>query len=172
MITLTSAAQAALTERVTCPIYLVEIDFDPTSRLSTHGDVSWNGEAWSGAQSLKVSGLTADGSGSGRATVLIGNADLAMGALVLNQGAADKAITIWGGDADALAAADPVLLFSGVIASAEVSEAAVTFQCAAAGTRTQMSPRRYIGPSAGFNSLIPAGTKIRFGTSVYTLERP
>lgn len=171
MITLTSAAQAALTARVTAPIHLIEIGFEPVSRFSTYGDVSWNGESWSGARSVKVSGLSADGSAASRATVTLGNLDLILSALVLNQGVVDRYVRIWGGSAAALAAADPVLQFSGTISYPDISDTHVILNCTSAGVRTQLSPRRFIGPSAGFNTLIPAGTKIKFGTETYVLER-
>lgn len=171
MRTLSSAAQTAMAARVTRPIYLVEIAFAPVSRLSTAGDVTWNSLAWSGAQWVEVSGLSSDGSGVQRAQLAIGNVDLVFGSLVLGQGVADRAVTIWGGDAAALATGDPVLVFVGAIASAEVSEQRVTLALSSIGARTQFSPRRFINASAGFNTLIAAGTQIRMGTQTYILER-
>lgn len=157
--------------RVTRPIYLVEVDFMPVSRLSTAGDVTWNGLSWSGARSVEVSGLSSDGTGSARAALSVGNVDLAFGTLALSQGVADRAVTIWSGDATALAAGDLVQVFAGVIQSAEVGDERVTFALGSVGSRTQFSPRRFIGPSAGFMTLLPAGTQIRMGTQTYTLER-
>ena len=171
MRTLTTAADAALAATITRPIALIEIGFAPTSRLSTAGDVTWSGYAWSGAQRVVVSGLSSDGSGSQSARVQIGNADLAFGALVLGQGIADRAVRIWTGDAAALADDDLTLAFSGVIASAEVTPAAVTMALVAQGSRTLFAPRRFIGASAGFSRLIPAGTQIKIGATTYTLER-
>ena len=171
MRTLTPAADAALSATITRPIALVEIAFAPLSRLSTAGDVTWAGYAWSGAQRVVVSGLSADGAGNQSARLEIGNADLAFGALVLGQGIADRPVKIWTGDAAALADADLTLVFEGVIASAEVTPAAVTMTLAAQGSRTLFAPRRFIGASAGFTRLIPAGTQIKIGATTYTLER-
>lgn len=171
MRTIAPAADAALSATITQPIALIEIGFAPTSRLSTAGDVSWGGYAWSGAQRVAVSGLSADGSGSQSARVQIGNADLAFGALVLGQGVADRSVRIWTGDAGALGDDDLVLAFSGVIASAEVTPDAVTLSLVAQGSRTLFAPRRFIGASAGFTRLIPAGTQIKVGSTTYTLER-
>jgi hypothetical protein len=41
----------------------------------------------------------------------------------------------------------------------------------AQGSRTLFAPRRFIGASAGFTRLIPAGTVIKMGSTTYTLER-
>lgn len=171
MRTLTPATDAALASTITRPIALVEIDFSPTARLSTAGDVTWSGQVWSGGQRVVVSGLSADGAGTQSARLEIGNADLAFGALVLGQGIADRAVRIWTGDAAALADADLTLAFEGVIASAEVTPATVTMTLAAQGSRTLFAPRRFIGASAGFTRLIPAGTQIKIGATTYTLER-
>lgn len=171
MLTLSAAAEAAMAARVTKPLYLVEIDFDPVSRFSTFGDVAWNGLDWSGARSVEVSGLSQSGNGIQSGTVTLGNVDLLIGALVLTQGVASRGVRIWGGDVAALAVGDPVMVFDGVISTPEVDMQRVTLTLTTEGVRTRMSPRRFIGPSAGFSSLIPAGTQIKFGTTVYTLER-
>ena len=171
MRTLTPAADAALSTTITRPIALVEIAFSPVSRLSTAGDVTWSGQVWSGGQRVAVSGLSADGSGNQSAQLQIGNADLAFGALELGQGVADRSVRIWTGDAGALGDDDLTLAFSGVIASAEVTPESVTLSLAAQGSRTLFAPRRFIGASAGFSRLIPAGTQIKIGVTTYTLER-
>lgn len=171
MRTLSSAAQAALAATITRPIYLIEIAFSSTSRLSTAGDVTWNGLDWSGGEFASVSGLSADGSGRQAGRIAIGNVDLVFGALVLNQGVSDRAVSIWGGDAAALAAGDPVLVFSGVIQSAEVSVNQVVLTLGANGSRSAFCPRRRIDSSSGFNHLSPAGKVIQLGTTKFTLER-
>lgn len=171
MRTLSTAADAALAATITRPIALIEIGFAPTSRLSTAGDVVWAGQPWSGAQRVAVTGLSADGSGSQSARLVIGNADLAFGALVLGQGVADRPVRIWTGDAAALADDDLTLAFDGVIESAEVTPEFVTMSLAAQGSRTLFAPRRFVGASAGFSRLIHAGTQIKIGSTTYTLER-
>lgn len=167
----TPAADAALSATITRPIALIEIGFAPVSRLSTRGDVSWGGHLWSGVQRVTVSGLSADGSGSQSARLEIGNTDLVFGALVLGQGVADRPVRIWAGDAAALADDDLMLAFDGVIASAEVADASVVMSLTAQGSRTLYAPRRFVGASAGFTQLIPAGTQIKIGSTTYTLER-
>lgn len=168
---ITPAADAALSATITQPIALVEVAFTPASRLSTRGDVSWGGHLWSGVQRVAVSGLSADGSGSQSARLEVGNADRVFGTLVLGQGVADRAVRIWTGDAAALATDDMALAFDGVIASAEVTDDSVVMSLTAQGSRTLYAPRRFVGASAGFNRLIPAGTQIKIGSTTYTLER-
>lgn len=171
MRTLSSAAQAALAATVTRPIYLIEIAFSPVSRLSTAGDVTWNSLSWSGGERVAVSGLSADGSGRQSGRVVIGNADLVFGALVLNNGVADRAVTIWSGDAAALATGDLEMVFSGVIGSAETSIEQVVLNLTSQGSRATVCPRRRIDASSGFNHLTPAGKQLRLGNITYTLQR-
>ena len=169
---LTSATQVATSAIVTQPIYLVEIAFSPVIRLSTLGDVEWNGQMWSGGQAIVVSGLSSDGRGGLSASLQVGNSDGAIGAIALGQGIADRSVKIWAGDAAALSAPEDMeLVFVGAVRSADVDENRASFRLEAQGTRTMRVPRRVIGPESGFNYLIPAGSKMTIGTTTYTLER-
>ena len=168
---LTDATLAAASSAVTQPLYLIEIGFTPALRLSTRGDVTWNGLAWSGGETIVVGSLDADGSGRQSGTVQVGNLDDYMGTLVLAQGVADRPVKVWKADGAALDVADPVLVFDGVATSADVDTSRVSLSLAGAGTRSAFAPRRVVGAAAGFTVLIPAGTKIRIGADTYTLER-
>lgn len=169
--TVSLAAQTALAATITRPISLIEIELSITVRLSSYGSVTWNALAWTGSQRVSVSGLAADGGGKQSGRIEIGNEDLLFGALLLNQSAVDKPVKIWQGDAGALGDNDLTLVFDGVISSFQVSPESVVIDLTAQGARTLFSPRRFIGASAGFNALLPAGTVIRIGNQIYTLER-
>lgn len=171
MRTLTPATTSATDATVTQPLYLIEIGFSPALRLSTRGDVAWNSLSWSGGEAIDVSSLDADGSGRQSGTVQIGNLDDYVGTLVLSQGVADRPVKIWKADGAALDVADPVLVFDGVIQSADVDTSRVSLSLAGSGTRSAFAPRRVIGAASGFNFLLPAGTKIKIGATTYTLER-
>lgn len=171
MRTLTEPTASATGATVTQPLYLIEIGFSPALRLSTRGDVTWNSVIWSGGELVAVSGLQSDGSGRQSGTIQVGNLDDYLGTLVLGQGVADRACKLWKADGAALAASDPVLVFDGVIARADVDVSRVSLILAGAGSRAAFVPSRVIGPAAGFSVLTPAGTQIRIGTSTYTLER-
>ena len=168
---LTDATINATALAVTQPLYLIEIGFAPALRLSTRGDVTWNALAWSGGEAIAVGSLDADGSGRQSGTVQVGNLDDYMGTLVLAQGVADRPVKIWKADGAALDVADPALVFDGVVTSADVDTSRVSLSLAGSGTRSAFAPRRVIGAAAGFNFLMPAGSKIKIGATTYTLER-
>ena len=168
---LTDATTAAADAPVTQPLYLIEIGFAPALRLSTRGDVIWNALSWSGGEAIAVGSLDADGSGRQSGTIQVGNLDDYAGTLVLAQGVADRPVKIWKADGAALDVADPVLVFDGVVERADVDISRVSLSLAGSGTRSAFAPRRVIGPAAGFNFLMPAGSKIKIGATTYTLER-
>lgn len=168
---LTDATISATDATVTRPLYLIEIGFAPLLRLSTRGDVTWGGNLWSGGEAIAVGSLEADGTGRQSGTVQIGNLDDYVGTLVLGQGVADRPVKVWKADGAALDVADPVLVFDGVIQSADVDTSRVSLSLAGSGTRSAFVPSRVIGAASGFNFLLPAGTKIRIGADTYTLER-
>ena len=168
---LTDATLSAAAGTVTQPLYLIEIGFAPALRLSTRGDVTWNALAWSGGEAIAVGSLDADGSGRQSGTIQIGNLDDYVGTLVLAQGVADRPVKVWKADGAALDVADPVLVFDGVVTSADVDTSRVSLSLAGSGTRSAFAPRRVIGAASGFNFLLPAGTKIKIGATTYTLER-
>lgn len=166
----TEAAAAAAARIVTKPLYLVEINWSPVSRLSTLGDRVWAGHNWSGIARISVEGLRADAAASQSARLTLGNVDLAFGALVLSR-VDDAAVRIWSAHADALADADPLLVFDGVIDSAEIDDKDVRLTLVGQRTRTASSPRLTIGPDAGFTVLLAPGTRIVAGSQTFVLER-
>ena len=168
---ITETLSTSSSSLVTQPLYLIEIGFTPALRLSTRGDVTWSALAWSGGETIVVSSLDADGSGRQSGTIQVGNLDDYVGTLVLSQGVADRPVKIWKTDGMALDAADPVLVFDGVVEGADVDTTRVSLSLAGAGTRSAFAPRRVIGAASGFNFLLPAGTKIKIGATTYTLER-
>lgn len=167
MRTLTVTMESSVNSTVTKPGYLIEIGFSTTLRFSTLGDVTWAGNAFSGARSISVRGLT-DAAG----TIEFGNADDGLTALLLNEGVADKSVRVWVADANALGDDDPVLIFDGVGDEVTVSTEKATVTLAAPSSQVLMSPRRFVGPSSGFNYLTPAGTTVKIGNTTLTLERP
>lgn len=169
-ITLTPAAAGAVQGPVTRPLYLIEIGAGLPARLSTGGNITWRGVVWSGGSRVVVSGISASVSAAQAGRISIGNARLDWGALLLNdsQGAPVK---IWSAQASALGDDDSLLVFDGVIDSADVSIEAVEIALATAGDRVQFSPRRVIGPDIGLTVLLPAGSRIPAGGQIHIIER-
>jgi len=165
--TLSVSMQSASSNVVTRPGYLILLSFAGLDiRYSTTGDVTWNGNAWAGNRSVDVKSLSSD-SGS----VTFGNVDDAFAAMVLGSGVVDRPVRIWAMDGEALGDTDPVLVFDGVGDSSESDVEKVTISLVRQGSGSLSSPRRFIGKSAGFNHLIPAGTVLTVGNQKVTLER-
>lgn len=162
---LSTATDAATQATVTTPAYLVEIVWSSIVRLSSRGDQSWGGHTWTGGRLGKVQA----GGDKGRIELI--NSDLAYSALVLNEGAADIGCRVWAFYGDNPDTDDPVLIFDGVTDGADIAIDRVTITLAQERHRTLYSPRRFIGPSSGFNHLRPAGTKLTWGGQTITLER-
>lgn len=163
---LSAALLAELNLTVTRPGYLVQIDFSTPLYLSTLGNITWNDHSWLAAD-IKVSGLARNEQGDSRGTLSLGNMALDYGALVLNEGVADRAIHIWSVWSGVT---EPVEEFSGVGDACDIAER-VSISLAGQGSRSLYSPRRFINASSGFNVLLPRGTKIAIGNQTYILER-
>lgn len=168
MRSLSSPFSTALAAPVQRPGLLVSSGFSTVQRYSSGGTLSWNGNTWTAAD-VRVEGLSVDAlrvSG----TLVIGNLDDAIGALILAQGIQDKAITIYGFDAAATATADVVWLASAVGASAQLThrEARIALRHKSEFTH---GPRTYVNAEAGFTQLLPAGTTLRINGIEMKLER-
>lgn len=169
MKTLSGALSAALNAPVQRPALLVQIDFSPVQRGSTHATVNWNGQTWPSTamrlENLLVQALAVSG------TLVIDNTDDGIGTLVLTQGVQDRRIQIWGYDAGALTdVADAVWLCDAVGASAEVGPKDVRIALRHRSEFVQ-SPRTYVGASAGFMHLLPGGTVLRINGIDMRLDR-
>jgi len=161
--TLAASLVTATGKTITTPGYLIEIDFATPLRLSSRGDQSHDGNTWTGGRLGQVQ----VGEEGGQIELM--NGDLAMSALILNEGIADRAVSIWKFyDSNPT---DVVAVFSGVGDGVEIGIDRVRVKLAPENRRTQYSPRRFIGAATGFTQLIPAGTRITWGGQTYILER-
>jgi hypothetical protein len=164
---LTAALQTALGAPVQRPALLVRIDFSTPSRFTTDATLTWDSQTWTRVD-LDVQGLLVDALDiSG--TVVIGNADNVIGALLLNEGSTDKRVRIWGYDAAATALADVVLLGDAVGSTYSLTEREARIELRHR-TDHVYGPRTYIG-SETLGPLLPAGTVLRINGADYTLER-
>lgn len=170
MRTLSAPTATATAKPISLPGYLMQLGFSLVLRYSSRGDVTWNGFNWIGAN-LKVGQLQEAADGSASLSVVIGNSDRAFGAVCLNEAPQEKAVTVWGFYDGALAAGDPVQIFTGAIESCDITEAAVTLQLSSVNQRTLILPRRRISAATGFNHLLPAGRVIEFDGVRYEISR-
>lgn len=170
MRTLSGPTAAAAAGTYTQPGHLVQMGFSSVLRGSTRGDEMWNSFTWLGFN-IVVSQIKELPNGSATVTITVGNADLAMGALCLTEAPQDKAVSIWAFYEGALATADPVPVFSGVIDSCVITEQSVTLQCLQVASKTLYIPRLRISPATGFNRLMPPGRVIQYAGQRYQIEQ-
>ncbi|MEG1971121.1 MAG: hypothetical protein RR101_13505 [Burkholderiaceae bacterium] len=168
MRTLTAALTSALGAPVTRPAFLVQIDFSTPRRWSTWANVM-RGADWFYASDVRIEGLQVE-AGRVRGSLVVGNLDNVIGALVLNEGVSDRRIRVWGDDAGADTAADLVLLADAVGGAAQIAPAQVAIALRA-NTEFLVAPRLLVGPAAGINTLVPAGAVIKIAGVEYRLER-
>jgi hypothetical protein len=168
MRTLSSPTSTAVAKTITQPGYLVELDFSTVQRFSSRGDVSWNSFTWLN-NNVVVGQLQEAPNGSVQLALAIGNADLAFGAVCLNEAPQEKTVTVWAFYEGATASGDPVQIFSGVIDGCDISEAMVNLQLRDLNSRTLFIPRRRATPATGFNHLLPSGRVIQFGGVRYEI---
>lgn len=160
---LSGSLPADIAAPITRPGYLVEIGFADPLRLSSRGDQSYDGLVWTGGRLGKLAITEAGGS------LELMNTDLLAGALVMGEGVADRAVRVWAFYGDD--PADVAALFDGVADGAEIGADRVRLTLAAQNARTLFSPRRFVGPSAGFSRLTQAGTRLAWGGQTIILER-
>lgn len=168
MRSLSAALQAAHGAAVQKPAWLIEVSFPTALRISSFGDLTAMSQSWTGYD-VDVSRVLVDAL-SVRGELVIGNADDLIGALLLLNGVADRRIRIWGYDAGATADADFELLADcvGGAASLDHQRARITLRDS---TAYVSSPRTFVTAAAGFTHLLPAGSTIKVGGAVVTLER-
>jgi hypothetical protein len=139
------------------PGYLVEILFPTPLRLSTRGQVAWSGQTWLPWR-VSVQGLTVDAQGSeSTGSLVIGNADYSISALILLNGIAQRGVNIWKFYSATPGASDPVQIFAGLAdaASFDPANRNVSVTLGQANTRALDAPRFYITAENGFN-FVPA----------------
>lgn len=170
MLTLTSALETALGGPVQKPGWFLYMDLaNGVTRLSSRATTTWDGYQWTGANfdvsGLRIEALAVTGS------IIFNNVDNAYSSLFLNNSPTDRPFKIWGYDAAALGATDPVLLVpDGVGAGARFNTKTVEVGVRDAA-EFLLAPRDVVSPENGFNSVLPAGSTLVINGVSYTVER-
>jgi hypothetical protein len=168
--TLHASLVSAYGAAVQKPAWLVEIVMTATYRYCSVDTVTWNSQSWTQADvdvsSLRVGAMEVSGS------IVLGNADDAIGNLALTEGYADKRIRVWGYDATiASPALDvPVLVCDAVGAGVEVTETRVTINLRDS-TEFLIAPRAIVAPEFGFTKLLQAGRSLTINGITFTIQR-
>lgn len=167
MRTLTPAMQAATAARITRPLHLVQLDSTPPLRFCTLQTLTLMGASWQEA-GLQINGLGGDGAPS----LVFTDPDGALATAVLQGLLDDVPVTVWAGDAAALADTDPVIVWQGATDGASIDPAGrVTLNLSSAPSIALYAPRLFYGPALGMNTMIPAGAVVKVGDKTYTVER-
>ena len=168
MPTLTAALQAALAGPITKPITFYEIGFSTMLYWCSRSTTLWNGIYWSSIGAAP-SRIVQRGDGTLETSLAISDPGASVSTLVLSEGASGQTAKIWIGDADALADADPVLFFDGVLDGAQISgDGVVTLTMRTLAEGKDYTPRQVFGPPV-FNYLPVPGAQIQWGTETYII---
>ena len=168
MRSISSSLATALGAPVQQPVLLVEVAFSTPRRWSSFADVTWNSLAWT-KEAIAVEGLVVEPlriAGS----LVVGNGDDIVAALVLNEGVVDRSIKFWGADAGGgTALGDVVLLAEAVGASARIDARGVAIALRSPSEFT-VAPRTFVNADAGFTQFLPAGSVLKINGFDYTLR--
>ena len=168
MITLSAALQSAHGGPVQKPAWLVEVGFSAPVYLSSFDTVYFDSKTWTAAD-VDVSRVRVDAT-KVAGELSFGNADGAIGALLLTDGATDRRIRIYGYDAGATATADIVLLAHCVGGEARIGATRATIRLRDSAEFTA-SPRVFVNQAGGFTHLLPAGSTLRLNGQTYKVDR-
>jgi len=160
-----SAISAALGAPVQQPAVLVSIAFSTPVYWSSFSTTTWSGHTWQQAD-LDVTDLIVQAyelSG----TLTLGNRDDVAGALVLNEGVTDRAITLYG--YDAAAPADVVWLATalGGATRVDAEQVVITLRHPCDGLVT---PRTFVS-AATFGPGLPDGAILNINGQAVRLDR-
>lgn len=160
------ANKSALTDTVTKPVYLVQLDFSPPVYLSTAQEVSWGGYTWE-PFAVSVGRVAFNTLGSANVNISVNNLDRSFGVLVLNQGARDRGAKVYVYYPEG--PIDPFMLSEGVMDGCSIDEQ-VQINIVSRSSYYGRTPRILCAPPV-FNHLPPTGTVIRWSNTSITLER-
>lgn len=164
--TISSATLALAAAAVSQPCYFLRIDWaSVTTYRCSHSTRTWAGEAWTaGDMSIRFDS-------NGRPTeITLVDYDASYRTLILAGGATDRRVRLWQGYVEALADADPALLFDGYADGATVANGRVTISVDYPQTGRAFAPRERIGPRVGVNHLAAVGETVRWGDTTLTLQ--
>ncbi|PUB82372.1 MAG: hypothetical protein DBP02_15070 [gamma proteobacterium symbiont of Ctena orbiculata] len=166
---LSATVSTAVAQDSTTPVYLVELGYAPAIRLSTVGDVSWNGQNWIDS-GVEVRSIRQTKGGGQTASLRLLNHDNAYGALVLGNGIRDIPVDIYQlYGSDPYAVDDAEHLFSGVISGVPSIDDYVTMTLVSDGVLTARTPRVQLSSFLGEDMPIP-GTRILWNGDSLVLE--
>jgi hypothetical protein len=168
--TLSTPTTNALAGQLTRPGYLAYIGWATPVRLSSRGDLTWNGNLFIGF-GVVTDGIEWRGTAEQGGTLRLDNSSGSYSVMALGEGVADVPIKLWAYDAAATATGDPVAIFDGVGDSCDIMPDAITIRVTSKRSRSLYAPRSYITQDNGFSIVPPEGKTIQWGGQRYTFTR-
>ena len=166
MRTLSATITSAVAQDVTQPIYLLRMGFSSELTVATWGaDINWNGETWS-ASGIAVKRL---GIKSGSIEFPLAD-DGPWLSLLLNEGARERAITIYEYHTDLSASpqvSDAVAVFTGIMDGVRITDRAIVEVLES--TTAKRFPHTSIDRPV-YNYLPVSGSRITWGTDYLVVE--
>ena len=157
---------SAIAGDTTRPIYLLEIGYSSTVRICTFdADIIWSGYSW------ESSGVEVRSMSSARATLEFPNGDSDPWlALALVEGTRDVTLNVYEHHYDATSSpqGDAVLVFSGVMDEATITDDKVVVRCIESSQRKTFPPNSVDDET--FTYLMTSGDRVIWGNDVLTVN--
>ncbi|MDR2710925.1 MAG: hypothetical protein LBB65_06335 [Burkholderiales bacterium] len=149
--------------------YLIEIETAVPIRVSSFGNVSWNGELWADRM-LAVSGMSRNDSApyAPSASISLLDSDYSVTASMLRDGIVGCKVRVWRVVAHDLNAATPVLCMEAFADAMSNSKGTVKLTVVPDDGAHLMAPRERIS-SQDYPYLIAPGSVVKFGNGQITL---
>lgn len=165
---LTSAMSTALGRTVYEPGIFVEIGFSTPVRIhDRQGTKTWNSLTWSAAD-VRLTDLAVDNGAAQRCSLSLFDSDNSI-AQQCRSATGDVAVKVWLFDRSALANADPVQIFEGMISTSSGGD--TRRLRIDASVRTRMLPVGMLAQLLPAYMFAPEGTVYQWGTGTVTLSR-
>lgn len=170
-LTLSTAMASALAVNYPRPGAFVQLDFaTPMYLHDRQGTKSWNSLSWTAAD-ITCSGITASFDVIQRCTLQFVDSDNAIAQALRDttNPAVGRSVKVWLYDATALATADPVLVFDGVMGAPSGGDnRRVSLQCT---TDDVWLPRGFLADVIPAYMQVPEGYRIQFGNGTLIANR-
>lgn len=144
---------------ITTPIFIAEIVFATPLRLSSRGEITWNGQTWT-ANGFRLDGPRPAAGGALTGRIILPNFDRAISNLIRTEGTFGKPCRIWqlfGAGPHAIEDAEQI--FDGELDAVPEMGDWVTVDIHSTGRLQQTSPRLFFAPPV-FNHSPAPGTVI------------
>ena len=163
--TLPAAVATAITQTVTEPVYLLQIDFSTTIYLSSREEITWNSKTWTGGNKFTLRYRNTDNGGN-RGNIVFANVNNAFSALILNNSIQGTPISIY-----QYYDSDAVFLLTGIMDNASIKEKNYAANITFAARQKQVKVPNLLMEPPVFNRLIPSEYSLKINNRQYRIDR-